>query len=336
MQRFSTDEMTGPEFEAYVGKILRHHGYLVEATRVTGDFGVDLVARRYAEILAVQCKRLASPVGAKAVREVAAGAAVYGCTSTMVVSNQSFSAAAIAVAKRHNSVLIDGAELSRLAAGCRPDTNTGPPTKKEESKSDDADRRIPHSVDKIKAFERFNLDARVAVALAQELACAEGTNNIRVEHLLLGVLENPGYHLLSLLRGVGLTADVIRDRLTCAESSAGKSFEADAEALLSIGIDLRAIRDAIDRTFGANTYDSVLPKYGRRRRGLAPFTTAAKKVLELSKREALAHKDNWIGCEHIVLGILRGGDKFTLGLITEHVDTAQLRAAVVGLLDQAA
>jgi hypothetical protein len=28
----------------------------------------------------------------------------------------------------------------------------------------------------------------------------------------------------------------------------------------------------------------------------------------------LAHKDNWIGREHILLGILRGGDKFTLRL----------------------
>jgi hypothetical protein len=50
----------------------------------------------------------------------------------------------------------------------------------------------------------------------------------------------------------------------------------------------------------------------------------------------LAHKDNWIGREHILLGILRGGDKFTLGLIAEHVDSVQLRTAVIGLLDGAA
>jgi hypothetical protein len=59
-------------------------------------------------------------------------------------------------------------------------------------------------------------------------------------------------------------------------------------------------------------------------------------VLELALREALAHKDNWIGCEHIVLGILRGGDEFTLELINAHVGTAQLRTAVIGLLDEAA
>jgi ATP-dependent Clp protease ATP-binding subunit ClpA len=94
----------------------------------------------------------------------------------------------------------------------------------------------------------------------------------------------------------------------------------------------------VDRTFGEDTYDNALRKSGRRkrRRGHFPFTKSAKKVLELSLREALAHKDNWIGCEHIVLGIVRGGDKYTLRLITEHVDTAQLRAAIIGLLDQAA
>ncbi len=329
MQRFSIDTMTGPEFEAYVGEILRYHGYFVEATRVTGDFGVDLVARRYAEVLAVQCKRLAGPVSAKAVEEVTSGAAVYGCTSTMVVSNQSFTAAAIARAKRHNSVLIDGAELSRLAAGWRPDTATT-----EGPKADDPDRLGQHFSDNVKTFRRYNRDAQVAIALAQELASAQGTGLIRVEHLLVGTLEYPGRPLWSVLRGFGLDADVIRDRLQCADSPAGKQFEDDVVALRLIGIDLCAIRDAVDRTFGAGTYDSASPPRGRRRGPM--FSEPAKNVLALAWREALAHKDNWIGCEHIVLGLVRGGDKFTLGLITEHVDTAQLRTAVIGLLDQAA
>ena len=37
-----------------------------------------------------------------------------------------------------------------------------------------------------------------------------------------------------------------------------------------------------------------------------------------------------------MLGILRGGDTFTVGLITEHVDTTQLHGAIIGLLDAAA
>jgi ATP-dependent Clp protease ATP-binding subunit ClpA len=187
-------------------------------------------------------------------------------------------------------------------------------------------------------LERFSRSARVSVVLAQEEARELSAEEVRPEHLLVGALKSAGRDLSGVLGGYGLTADAIRDRLASTDRSDDESFEADAEALRSIGIDLQAVRDAVDGTFGADTYDNALRKSGRRRRrrGHTPFTKSAKKALELSLREALAHKDNWIGCEHIVLGILRGGDKFTLGLITEHVDTAQLRAAVVGLLDQAA
>jgi ATP-dependent Clp protease ATP-binding subunit ClpA len=187
-------------------------------------------------------------------------------------------------------------------------------------------------------LERFSRSARVSVVLAQEEAREVSSEEVRPEHLLVGVLKSAGRDLSGVLSGFGLTADAIRDRLASTDRSDDESFEADAEALRSIGIDLRAVRDAVDRTFGADTYDNALRKSGRRRRrrGHTPFTKSAKKVLELSLREALAHKDNWIGCEHIVLGIVRGGDKFTLALITDHVDTAQLRAAVVDLLDQAA
>ena len=135
-----------------------------------------------------------------------------------------------------------------------------------------------------------------------------------------------------------MTADAIRGRLAAADSPGDESFDDDAEALRSIGIDLRAVRDSVARTFGAHAFDNALRKSGRRRRrrGHIPFTKPAKKVLELALREALAHKDSRIGCEHIMLGILRCGDKFTLGLITEHVGTLVLRAGIVGLLDEAA
>lgn len=187
-------------------------------------------------------------------------------------------------------------------------------------------------------FERFSRNARVSVVLAQEEARELEAEEIRPEHLLVGVLQSAGRDLSSVLGGFGLTADVIRDRLGETESSRDESFDDDAETLRPFGIDLRAVRDSVDCTFGAGTYDNALRKSGRRRRrrGHIPFTKPAKKVLELSLREALAHKDNWIGCEHIMLGILRGGDNFTVGLITEHVDASRLRGAIIGLLDQAA
>lgn len=186
-------------------------------------------------------------------------------------------------------------------------------------------------------FERFSRNARVAVVLAQEEARELKADEIRPEHLLVGVLQSAGRELSSMLEGYGISANTVRGRLT-SQSSADDSFEDDAEALRSIGVDLRAIRDGVNRTFGADAWDNALPRRGRRgrRRGNLPFVKPAKKVLELSLREALAHKDNYISCEHILLGILRGGDDFTVGLLTEQVDASQLRHAIIDLLDEAA
>jgi ATP-dependent Clp protease ATP-binding subunit ClpA len=187
-------------------------------------------------------------------------------------------------------------------------------------------------------FERFSRNARVSVVLAQEEARELHSDEIRPEHLLVGVLQSAGRGLAGLLSGYGLTAEAIRGRLESADSSDDETFDDDADVLRSIGIDLRAVRDSVSRSFGADAWDNALRKSGRRRRrrGHIPFTKPAKKVLELSLREALAHKDGIIGCEHVLLGILRGGDTFTVGLITEHVGTPELRGAIIGLLDEAA
>ena len=67
-----------------------------------------------------------------------------------------------------------------------------------------------------------------------------------------------------------------------------------------------------------------------------PIHPIRQEGLELALREALAHEDGSIGCEHIVLGILRGGDKVTVGIITEHVTASQLRESIVAVLDEAA
>ncbi|KUH87978.1 MULTISPECIES: Clp protease N-terminal domain-containing protein [unclassified Mycobacterium] len=187
-------------------------------------------------------------------------------------------------------------------------------------------------------FERFARSARVAVVLAQEEARELSAEEIRPEHLLVGVLQSAGRGLSGLLGSYGLTAESVRGRLEPSDDADDPTFEDDAEALRAIGIDLHAVRDKIARTFGEDAWNNALRKSGRRRRryGHLPFTKASKKALELALREALAHKDSTIGCEHVVLGILRSGDRSAVGLITEHVDADRLREEVVGLLDEAA
>ncbi|MGV0811471.1 Clp protease N-terminal domain-containing protein [Mycolicibacterium boenickei] len=187
-------------------------------------------------------------------------------------------------------------------------------------------------------FERFSRHARVAVVLAQEEARELDANEIRPEHILVGVLQSSGRELSALMAGFGLTPEAVRTKLVAADAPGDESFDGDAEALRSIGIDLRAVRNNVDRTFGDGAFDNALRRSGRRRRrrGHIPFTRPAKKVLELALRESLAHKDGYIGCEHVLLGILRGGDDYAVGLITEHVGVKDLRTGVVGLLDNAA
>lgn len=186
-------------------------------------------------------------------------------------------------------------------------------------------------------FERFTRSARIAVELAQEEARELGSHEVGPEHLLVGVLQSAGHDFAAVLSGFGLTADAVRTRLAEADPGRGE-FDDDAQALRAIGIDLHAVRDAVERGFGAAAFDDALRQSGRRRRrrGHLPFTRSAKKVLELALREALVHKDREIGVEHVLLGVLRGRDDMAIALVAEQVDADELHASVVAWLDQAA
>lgn len=192
-------------------------------------------------------------------------------------------------------------------------------------------------------FEKFQKSAKVAVILSQEEAREMDDTRIGAEHVLVGVLDSAGAPLSELMGGYGLTADGVRDRLR-AGSEQPPMDEEDAEALRAIGIDLSQVRESVSKVFGPQAFDKAFEKSGRRKArvrgwrpfGMIPFNSSAKKCLELALREAIAHKDNWIGCEHMVLGILRGGDPVALAVITERVSADELRHAVVGLLDQVA
>jgi ATP-dependent Clp protease ATP-binding subunit ClpA len=72
-----------------------------------------------------------------------------------------------------------------------------------------------------------------------------------------------------------------------------------AKALESLGISLGPVRQKIEETIGMT---GTLPS------GSPPFTPRAKKVLELSLREALQLGHSYIGTEHLLLGLVREGE----------------------------
>src|SRR5262249_32862814 len=104
----------------------------------------------------------------------------------------------------------------------------------------------------------------------------------------------------------------------------------DAEALKAIGIDLDAVIASVEQTFGAGALDEPddeTPSRGRRglfrrrgpeAKGTHPrFTARAKKVLELSLREAVHRKDGYIGTEHILLALIREGEGLAAKILTD-------------------
>jgi ATP-dependent Clp protease ATP-binding subunit ClpA len=97
-----------------------------------------------------------------------------------------------------------------------------------------------------------------------------------------------------------------------------------AQALESLGISLQAVRQQVEGIIG----------HGQRARsGDIPFTPRAKKVLELSLREALALGHNYIGTEHILLGLIREGEGVAAQVLTRlGADLNRVRQQVIQLL----
>ena len=97
-----------------------------------------------------------------------------------------------------------------------------------------------------------------------------------------------------------------------------------AKALESLGISLDAVRSQVQEIIGEG---QQAPS------GHIPFTPRAKKVLELSLREALQLGHNYIGTEHILLGLLREGEGVaSLVLESAGVSLDGARQAVIRLL----
>jgi len=162
-------------------------------------------------------------------------------------------------------------------------------------------------------FERFTTPARNAVVGAQGSARRLGDDQIGVEHLLLGLLATDERDGLarSVLESFGVTAEAV-ERELAARHVPGRLGAAEADALESIGIDLEAIRRRVEEAFGEGALDRA-PR--RPRRGHIPFTRQAKKVLELSLREARALRHDWIGTEHLLLGLTQFDDEPAAGAL---------------------
>jgi ATP-dependent Clp protease ATP-binding subunit ClpC len=94
-----------------------------------------------------------------------------------------------------------------------------------------------------------------------------------------------------------------------------------ARALTGLGISLEAVRAQVEEIIGQGESAPT---------GHIPFTPRAKKVLELSLREALQLSHNYIGTEHILLGLVREHDGVAAQVLAEQgADLDAVRQEVV-------
>ncbi|MCE2512474.1 MAG: hypothetical protein J4F50_07955 [Acidimicrobiia bacterium] len=98
-----------------------------------------------------------------------------------------------------------------------------------------------------------------------------------------------------------------------------------AKALESLDISLESVRGQVEEIIGPG---------GQEPAGHIPFTPRAKRVLELSLREALKLRHNYIGTEHILLGLIREGEGVAAQVLVKlGADLPGVRHQVLALLE---
>jgi ATP-dependent Clp protease ATP-binding subunit ClpA len=158
-------------------------------------------------------------------------------------------------------------------------------------------------------FERFTKEARRVVLASVREAAESGVDKTGPEHLLLCLAEGEGVGA-RVLAGFGVTPEALR------AAAAGRTRTArltndEIRALSALGIDAEEVFRRVEEAFGPNAFDEpdTAETPSRRWRGRlgGPFGREAKKVLELSLREAIALRHRYIGSEHLLLAVLRAG-----------------------------
>jgi len=144
-------------------------------------------------------------------------------------------------------------------------------------------------------FNRFTERARRVILLAREEVKRLGHDYLGTEHILLGLIREG--------EGVG------------------------AVALQNLGIDLTQVRTEVEKAVGRGGGVLFL--------GQIPFTPRAKKVLELAVAEAKEMGHNYVGTEHILLGLIREGEGVAAQILTNlGADLQRVREEVHNLLDE--
>ena len=141
--------------------------------------------------------------------------------------------------------------------------------------------------------DKFTERVRKVIFLAREEASRLQHDSIGTEHLLLGLLREGEGIAATVLNNLGLDLDVIR----------------------------HAVESMVAQTGGTLTIGEI------------PFTSNAKRVLELAVDEARQLNHTYIGTEHLLLGLIREGEGVAAKVLTDMgVDRKKVRDETLKLL----
>lgn len=145
-----------------------------------------------------------------------------------------------------------------------------------------------------KVFGRYTQRAKAAIVAAQEAARAHAHHYTGTEHILLGVLAGKDTVGLAAIEACGVEADALR---------------ADVEARMP-------------GPSGEHVPENI------------PFTAKTKKALELTLREALRLGHNYVGTEHMILGLIAEDSGMAAEALRAHdLTTERFEAEVLRLLN---
>jgi ATP-dependent Clp protease ATP-binding subunit ClpA len=122
----------------------------------------------------------------------------------------------------------------------------------------------PYELPGVGMYGRFTPRARKAMSLAQDAAHSAKHSHVGTEHVLIGILHEGGNLAVKVLANLDVEADDLRAEL---QASMGPATKGKAE-------------------------------------GHLPFTPVSKRALELTAKEALRLGHNYVGSEHLLLGLL--------------------------------
>ncbi len=112
---FSYDEQMSPlDYERYCASQLGDKGWQCNLTKGSGDQGADVVAKKGDHFLVIQCKKYSNPVGNGAVQEVISAKNFLHANSAAVVTNASFTRAAVELASATGVLLLHHTDLDLI------------------------------------------------------------------------------------------------------------------------------------------------------------------------------------------------------------------------------